>query len=390
VATLVLAASSLSYSQLKDTSKTKPSAEEGGQVLEVVATGMATDADGATQAAFSQAIEQAVGVLVDAETIVKNDEIVRDQVLTFSKGFIQKFDVIWQGKKDGLYMARIRAQVSVSKLTDKLHDGKITTREVPGELLARQFKFDYKNEDQAGKMFQKILGDFDMTKIVKVEIVGKPETTRDGNSATIHIKVRLSPDQEQWNKIAKDLRLVLSKASTKRAAIAARGNVQMDGDRVIFSGKGGMADYDASNRLKSQLQGDGSLIGLFTGSNMDGSRMEWEVFRVPRQLVEAIAAAGVEESYRVAYVLLDSKGEEVMRTTGLVRFDNSLRWYPALFREQNFFPLQAWWVGPVWSNHIKTRAVLPNEAEIAISQDDLSRVAKVNAFLEKVPAKDEK
>ena len=32
-----------------------------------------------------------------------------------------------------------------------------------------------------------------MTKLTKVEIVGKPEITRDGSNAQMHIKVRVSP-----------------------------------------------------------------------------------------------------------------------------------------------------------------------------------------------------
>ena len=49
-------------------------------------TGVGTDPDKAVQNAFSQAIEQVVGVLVDADTVVKNDQLIRDEVLTYSRG----------------------------------------------------------------------------------------------------------------------------------------------------------------------------------------------------------------------------------------------------------------------------------------------------------------
>jgi hypothetical protein len=65
-----------------------PTSEPG--IMEVVATGVSNDPDKAIQAAFSQAIEQVVGVLVEADTIVKNDQIVQDQLLTYSKGFVHK------------------------------------------------------------------------------------------------------------------------------------------------------------------------------------------------------------------------------------------------------------------------------------------------------------
>ena len=95
-------------------SSSKPGSDD--RLMDVVATGIGVDADKATQAAFSQAIEQVVGVLVDAETLVKNDQIVRDQVLTFSRGFIQKFQVVRQWQEGGLHYARIKASVETGRL----------------------------------------------------------------------------------------------------------------------------------------------------------------------------------------------------------------------------------------------------------------------------------
>ena len=71
-----------------------PSADAQPQVMDVVATGVGADPEQAKQNAFSAAIEQVVGVLVDAETIVKNDEVVRDEVLTFSRGYVNEFKEI--------------------------------------------------------------------------------------------------------------------------------------------------------------------------------------------------------------------------------------------------------------------------------------------------------
>ncbi|NLF69223.1 MAG: hypothetical protein GX575_09235 [Candidatus Anammoximicrobium sp.] len=56
-----------------DASKTPPGAS--GPQVKVVATGVGMDGEMALKNAFSHAIEQAVGVLVDAETIVDNDQL---------------------------------------------------------------------------------------------------------------------------------------------------------------------------------------------------------------------------------------------------------------------------------------------------------------------------
>ena len=114
---------------------TKPSRTP---VKEVVVTGVGTDPDKAVQNAFSQAIEQTVGVLVDAETVVKNDQLIRDQILTYSRGYVEKYEIINRWQKEGLHHAKIRAVVARDKLVKKLRAIKISVQDVPGELASHK------------------------------------------------------------------------------------------------------------------------------------------------------------------------------------------------------------------------------------------------------------
>jgi hypothetical protein len=54
---------------------------------------MGVDANAALLNAYSNAVQQALGLYVDAETLVQNDAIVRDKILTYSKGFIQEVTI---------------------------------------------------------------------------------------------------------------------------------------------------------------------------------------------------------------------------------------------------------------------------------------------------------
>ena len=125
------------------------------QPKDVIVTGVGTDPNKAVQNAFSQAIKQTVGVLVDAETVVKNDQLIHDEILTFSRGYVEKYDVIRRWQEDSLHHATVRAVVSRDKLIEKLRGIKIATREVGGDLAARQIDFDVKNEEQASEMFKR-------------------------------------------------------------------------------------------------------------------------------------------------------------------------------------------------------------------------------------------
>ena len=100
---------------------------------EVVATGVGIDADKALRNALMNAVQQAVGLVVDVETLVKNEAIVKDQILTYSDGYVEHFDKIKEGKRDdGLYEIKIKAIVKRRQLVEKLKDSKVIASIVDG------------------------------------------------------------------------------------------------------------------------------------------------------------------------------------------------------------------------------------------------------------------
>ena len=76
--------------------------------------------DMAIQDAMRKAVEQAVGTMVAAETMVENYQLVRDSVLTKTQGYIQKYDVVNAGAKGNLYEVTISAAVAIENLKNDL------------------------------------------------------------------------------------------------------------------------------------------------------------------------------------------------------------------------------------------------------------------------------
>ena len=74
-------------------------AQEAFKESIVVARGNGESADEALKDAMSQAIQQVVGTMVDADTLVQNDEIVSEKVLTYADGMISKYDIIKPAEK---------------------------------------------------------------------------------------------------------------------------------------------------------------------------------------------------------------------------------------------------------------------------------------------------
>ena len=104
----------------------------GAENLQVIARGMGKDAASATKDALVQAVQQAVGAMVDSETLMKNDAVLKEQVLTFSDGFVSKYEVLKAPapNKYGLYETTIKAQVEQKKLRGRLAETRILKIEV--------------------------------------------------------------------------------------------------------------------------------------------------------------------------------------------------------------------------------------------------------------------
>ena len=110
-------------------------AEQDQSVRVVVAEGVGADVDSAKSDAYRQAVRQVVGAFVDASTMVENDKLIEDQVITLSSGFVEKAEPIGESKSGGLVRIRVRASVRLTKLIDTLNANRIATASVDTDSL---------------------------------------------------------------------------------------------------------------------------------------------------------------------------------------------------------------------------------------------------------------
>jgi len=83
--------------------------------------GVGVDKAGALRDAFQDAVKRSVGFLLDAETVVKNDKLIKDQILTQSNAYVTQYEEQGLKKIDGgLMEIRILATVRVRSLRDGL------------------------------------------------------------------------------------------------------------------------------------------------------------------------------------------------------------------------------------------------------------------------------
>ena len=125
---LLLSASTMVYGQRSSKKKAVAPQEEANDAAAVapireaddivlVVSGTGETKEDATAAALRNAIEQAFGTFVSANTAILNDELVRDEIATITSGNIKSFkELACIQDEAGVYHVSVSALVSIGKL----------------------------------------------------------------------------------------------------------------------------------------------------------------------------------------------------------------------------------------------------------------------------------
>jgi hypothetical protein len=76
--------------------------------------------DAAISDAQQKAVEQAIGILIDSQTQVENFQVISDSILSQTKGYIKRYNVVREVQEDNLLRVSITAEVALGKLGDDL------------------------------------------------------------------------------------------------------------------------------------------------------------------------------------------------------------------------------------------------------------------------------
>jgi hypothetical protein len=164
--------------------------QESTVTKEVVATGVGETAALALKAAQQAAVEQAVGLLVDAETIVQNDALITDQILTASNGFIERYQILTTKKDGALTKVRIQAVVRSGKLAERLAAITKTRVSIDGKDLLAEIQTKGKSQKDQQRMLSESL--MALTQgVLSVRVIGKPQKVENIDLAEGLVRVRV-------------------------------------------------------------------------------------------------------------------------------------------------------------------------------------------------------
>lgn len=366
----------------------------------VVVTGVGVNAEMALQNAFSRAIEQAVGVLVDAETRIKNDEIISDELLTHSRGFVEEHDVLKRWEQDDLHHAQIRAVVAAQKLVGSLDANNIAMREVEGERMELQLKHEVASEKDAAEMFARIMEDYTIENLFQVEILEEPKVIeKDAVSAKLQVSLRLTPDWDNWAQLRERLGPLLDHIASKQSAFSTI--LTNESTRPMNRARRVALETEVAQNLQRRLSEgerkppvgamrlDDPAIALLRSRSVSGGVTSWDIFRVPDStggIAEVLVRINdLQHQVRVRLLNADEQpvAEERMRLAEFSSGDSCILGQEAAHSKLSHSGVQAYWLAPLfWYARRYRFEYEPCEVSIRVELDRLDEVASCAAFAE--------
>lgn len=165
--------------------------------VSLVVSGEGKDKEEATFKALRNAVEQAYGTFVSANTTVLNDQLMADEIVSLSSGNIQKYEYVSENKMpNGNSFVTLSATVSIDKLVS-FAESKGMEAELKGGLFAMNIKkmeFDKKAEEKAVENLCKQL-EATLPTLYDYEIKVKEPKIADGGLYAVNYYVAAKPNE---------------------------------------------------------------------------------------------------------------------------------------------------------------------------------------------------
>jgi hypothetical protein len=178
---------------------------------EITVTGIGTTLESAEKQALASAIRQAVGAYMDSKTIVENEEVIQDRILSVSNAFVDRYEVVGQPKKssDGLIQITVIAMVKANQVLQALKQNNLISADIAGENLWAEAATKVQNTQDSLTFLNEKLPELLKT-LIKLEFLDKngnptrsikpADQIQNAEEITATWYVRLSVDQKTYFK----------------------------------------------------------------------------------------------------------------------------------------------------------------------------------------------
>jgi hypothetical protein len=171
------------------TNKSQEENQGNPQTKEITVTGLGENPQAAEKQAITDAVRQAVGSFIDANTLVQNEEVVRDRILSVSDGFVKEYKVTSPARQrdDGLYEITVIAVVETKQVVQALKEINLISGEVAGQNLWAEASTKVINAQDAVAMLEVKIPEFIKTAVIITPLNkdGTPMVVKDSSGKEI-------------------------------------------------------------------------------------------------------------------------------------------------------------------------------------------------------------
>ena len=161
----------------------------------------------AKQEGFRLAVEHAVGSMILSETEVKSGRISRDDIITYSSGFVDQFEIAHKESVDGGVIVNMKVWVAHSSIANRLLNQSSQDGRVEGERAATQISTITQSRRDGDRVLGAVLHDFPSKafdiKLDKTKVVYTSQRT-----GQLYVGFYISWNREYLNSLSEALRAI--------------------------------------------------------------------------------------------------------------------------------------------------------------------------------------
>ena len=109
---------------------------------------------------FRTAVNQAVGSVVATQTQTQNQRLVSDEIINYSSGFVDRFEIVEQKNQGSRVQLKMRVWVAESRLAHRLLAQSYDSQQVPGGRIGAQVETLLEERQQGDRLIEAVMQDY--------------------------------------------------------------------------------------------------------------------------------------------------------------------------------------------------------------------------------------
>jgi hypothetical protein len=126
--------------------------------VDVVSKGLSVEQ--ARLEGFRTAVNQAVGSVVATQTQTQNQRLVRDEIINYSSGFVDRFEIMEQQDLGNRVRLKMRVWVAESRLSHRLLGQSYDSQQVPGGRIGAQVETLLEERLRGDQLIEAVMQDY--------------------------------------------------------------------------------------------------------------------------------------------------------------------------------------------------------------------------------------